>query len=108
MFYIGRAFATDGSPEGRAWWNSLWQYPGFRHSQRLITGMWGVAYVLEAIVRIVLAYAIDDIDVVILIMNIVPFVVLAGLIFATITITRKSRAAGARRTAAIAAADETS
>ena len=49
MFYIRRAFATDGSPEGRAWWNSLWHYPGFRRSQRLITAMWGVAYVLEAI-----------------------------------------------------------
>jgi hypothetical protein len=108
MFYVGRAFATDGSPEGIAWWNSLWHYPGFRHTQRLITGMWGVAYVLEAILRIVLAYTIDDIDVVILIMNIAPFVILAALIFATITISRRSRAAGARRTAAAAAANETS
>jgi hypothetical protein len=108
MFYMGRAFATDGSPEGIAWWNSLWHYPGFRHTQRLITGMWGVAYVLEAILRIVLAYSIDDIDVVILIMNIAPFVVLAALIFATITIARSSRAPGARRTAAAAAANETS
>jgi hypothetical protein len=108
MFYIGRSFATDGSPEGRAWWNSLWQYPGFRHSQRLITGMWGVAYVLEAIARVVLAYTIDDIDVVILIMNIAPFIILAGLIFATITIAKKSREAGARRAAAVAADNDSS
>jgi hypothetical protein len=108
MFYMGRAFATDGSPEGIAWWNSLWHYPGFRHTQRLITGMWGVTYVLESILRIVLAYSIDDLDVVILIMNIAPFVVLAALIFATITIARRSRAAGARRTATAAAANQTS
>lgn len=26
MFYSGRRFATDGSPERIAWWNGLWQY----------------------------------------------------------------------------------
>jgi hypothetical protein len=41
-------------------------------------------------------------------MNIAPFVVLAALIFATISIARRSRAAGARRTATAAAANQTS
>jgi hypothetical protein len=100
LFYIGRTFATDGSPAGFAWWNGLWQYPTFRRSQRVITAMWGIAYVAESVLRIVLAYTIDDLDVVILIMNIVPFVVLAGLIFATIRISMKTRAGGEARRAA--------
>lgn len=103
LFYIGRTFATDGSPAGYAWWNGLWQYPTFRSSQRVITAMWGIAYVAESILRIVLAYTIDNLDAVILIMNIVPFVVLAGLIFATIKIaTRTREGADARRAAAAA------
>jgi hypothetical protein len=36
MFYFGRKFATNGTPEGIAWWNGLWQYPGFRRTQRII------------------------------------------------------------------------
>jgi hypothetical protein len=103
LFYIGRTFATDGSEAGYAWWNGLWQYPTFRSSQRVITAMWGIAYVAESVLRIVLAYTIDDLDVVILIMNIVPFVVLAGLIFATIRISTKTRAGGEARRAAAAA-----
>jgi hypothetical protein len=100
LFYIGRTFATDGSPAGYAWWDSLWQYPTFRSSQRVITAMWGIAYVAESVLRIVLAYAVDDLDAVVLIMNIVPFVILAGLIFATIKIAMRTRDRGAARRAA--------
>jgi hypothetical protein len=110
LFYVGRTFATDGSPAGYAWWNGLWQYPTFRRSQRVITAMWGIAYVAESVLRIVLAYTIDNLDAVILIMNIVPFVILAGLIFATIRISTRTRAgADSRRAAAadVSAATET-
>src|SRR3954467_12377988 len=41
MFYFGRKFATDGTPEGIAYWNGLWQHPGFRSNQRVITIVWG-------------------------------------------------------------------
>lgn len=101
LFYVGRTFATDGSPAGYAWWNGLWQYPTFRSSQRVITAMWGIAYVAESVLRIVLTYTIDDLDAVVLIMNIVPFVVLAGLIFATIKISTRTRERGAARRAAM-------
>ena len=94
LFYIGRTFATDGSTAGYAWWNGLWQYPTFRRSQRVITAMWGIAYVAEAVLRVVLAYTIDDLDVVVLIMNIVPFVVLAALILATVRIATSTRERG--------------
>src|SRR5579871_6652182 len=31
MFYFGRQFATGGEPHRIAYWDSLWQYPSFRH-----------------------------------------------------------------------------
>ncbi len=59
MFYFGRKFATDGTPESAAWWNGLWQFDGFRSTMRTITLVWGVGYLVEALVRIVLAYALS-------------------------------------------------
>ncbi|MEU9302148.1 VC0807 family protein [Streptomyces sp. NPDC048269] len=59
MFYFGRKFATDGTPESTAWWNGLWQYEGFRTTMRTMTLVWGVAYVAEALIRMGLAYVLD-------------------------------------------------
>ncbi|MBD0708077.1 hypothetical protein BU197_06590 [Streptomyces sp. CBMA291] len=59
MFYFGRKFATDGTPASTAWWNGMWQYEGFRSTLRTMTLVWGVAYVVEALVRIALAYTLS-------------------------------------------------
>lgn len=59
MFYFGRKFATDGTPEAVAWWNGLWEFPGFRRVQRNLTIGWGAAYVVEAAVRVVLVYSLS-------------------------------------------------
>jgi intracellular septation protein A len=56
MFFVGRQFATGGDAALIAEWNSRWQYPFFRKVQRTITAVWGVAYVLEATLRVVVAY----------------------------------------------------
>jgi hypothetical protein len=56
MFYFGRSFATGGDPARIARWNGLWQYPGFRRVIRIMTAVWGVAYVVEAAVRVVFAF----------------------------------------------------
>ncbi|MBD5633939.1 MAG: hypothetical protein IAI49_05615 [Candidatus Eremiobacteraeota bacterium] len=56
MFFLGRQFATGGDPELIAEWNSRWQYPFFRTVQRTITAVWGLAYVVEAAVRVVVVY----------------------------------------------------
>lgn len=107
MFYLGQKFATDGSDEGVAYWNDLWQrYPAFRASQRLITAIWGVAFLLEAAIRIVAAETLpfDDAYTV---GQILPLAVVAVAITATIVIARRSRRRGERARAAAAAADQT-
>jgi hypothetical protein len=53
-FYMGRKFATDGTPAAFAWWDGLWQYSEFRRTNRVITIMWGTGLCLESAIRIVL------------------------------------------------------
>ncbi|RSS79316.1 VC0807 family protein [Streptomyces sp. WAC06614] len=103
MFYFGRKFATDGTPESTAWWNGMWQYEGFRRTLYVMTTVWGVAYVLEAGVRIGLAYVLDTRTMV----TLSPFMiygVLGALALWTVLYSKRSRAKGEARAAAAAAA----
>ena len=52
MFYINRQFVAGDDPERLEWWNGLWQYPHFRASQRLVTAVWGISYLVESLVRV--------------------------------------------------------
>ncbi|MFF0754152.1 VC0807 family protein [Streptomyces sp. NPDC004267] len=100
MFYFGRRFATDGTAESAAWWNSLWQYEGFRSVQRRMTIVWGVAYLVEAAARIVLSYVLS-VDAMVVINPILTYGALGLLILWTIRTGQRSRAEGeARRIAA--------
>ncbi|MDI2132029.1 VC0807 family protein [Yinghuangia seranimata] len=92
MFYFGRKFATDGTAEGIAYWNSLWQYEGFRATQRLITTVWGVAYIVEAVIRIALTYVLSH-SAALTVNNVMPYAVTGGLLFWTIRLGNKRRAA---------------
>ncbi|MEU8891880.1 VC0807 family protein [Streptomyces sp. NPDC048442] len=92
MFYFGRKFATDGSEESIARWNGLWEaYPGFRSSQRRLTVIWGVAFLVESAVRVALTFALDT-KTMVGVSNVLPFVVLAGLMTYTIQTGKKGRA----------------
>ncbi|NJP88520.1 hypothetical protein HCN51_03445 [Nonomuraea sp. FMUSA5-5] len=91
MFYLGRKFATDGTPESLAYWNGLWQYPGFRRTQYLLTGVWGGAFLLEAIVGVPLAYVLPT-QAMLLVGNVLPIVVVAALITWTIFMAKRGRA----------------
>jgi intracellular septation protein A len=102
MFYFGRRFATNGTAESVAWWNGLWQYAGFRASQRLITIVWGVATLVAALVQIWLAYHLST-DTMAVVSNVLPLAVLGGLITWTVRYGRaRSRAAQQRAGAAAA------
>ncbi len=98
MFYFGRKFATDGSPEGVDWWNGLWRYPEFRRSQRILTVVWGLSFVAEAGLRIALTYVLS-ISAMVVINNVLPYIVLAILIAGTATYGRRAGAAARRRRA---------
>jgi hypothetical protein len=91
MFYLGRKFATDGSPEGLATWNGYWDMPGFRRAQYLMTVVWGTGFLLEAVVRIALAYVLPTATMV-LVNSILPFVVVAALVAWTMSVSKRGQA----------------
>jgi intracellular septation protein A len=52
MFYINRQFVAGDDPVRLQWWEGLWQYPNFRAAQRVVTAVWGIAYLAEALLRV--------------------------------------------------------
>jgi hypothetical protein len=58
VFWLARQFSTGGNPKKAAEWDSLWQYPNFRHSMRVSTAVWGFGYLLDAIARIIFAFTL--------------------------------------------------
>jgi intracellular septation protein A len=103
MFAYGLKFATDGSREGVQEWYALWdRYAGFRHSQYVINNTWGIAYLVEAATKVAAAYLLPY-TAAYAVNQIMPWVVLAALIFWTISYGKKQREAGARRAEASAA-----
>jgi hypothetical protein len=59
MFYFGRHFMAGDDPQRQARFDAAWQLPDVRFSHRLITGVWGCAYLGELAVRIILIYNVS-------------------------------------------------
>jgi len=76
MFYIGRHFATDGSPEKLAWFDGLWQHKSFRRIMFNITIVWGIALLGEFALRVLLVYTL----------TIPQFLAISPIIFNLITV----------------------
>jgi hypothetical protein len=76
MFYIGRHFATDGTPEKLAIYDAMWQYKGFRSTNYLITIVWGAAWISEFILRVILVFTL----------SIPQFLIVSPIIFNAITV----------------------
>ncbi|MDQ6674593.1 MAG: hypothetical protein M3069_28310 [Chloroflexota bacterium] len=76
MFYFGAKFATDGTKDGLSYWSGLWKYPDFRKAQYLVNNMWGIAFLIEAALRILIAYTVASFEVAYTITSILPFVFL--------------------------------
>ncbi|MFI9240628.1 VC0807 family protein [Streptomyces sp. NPDC053079] len=105
MFYFGRKFGTDGTKEGLARWNALWeQQPGFRRVMRTITLVWGVGYAVEALVRIGLSYALPT-DTMVAVNSVLSYGVPALLVAWTVTYSKRARARGQAAAAAASAAE---
>lgn len=93
MFYFGRRFGTDGSPEGLARWDGFWDdLSVFRRGQRRMTLVWGLTFVAEAVVRIPLVYLLP-VSVGVAVSDILPFVVIAALVFWTVSFAKRNAAA---------------
>jgi len=94
MFYFGRRFATGGQPERLAWWNGLWQYAGFRRTQRVLTAVWGTTLLVEAVARGVLTYVLP-VGTMVVINNVAPLVVIGLLVAFTVIYAKRSQAKAA-------------
>jgi intracellular septation protein A len=55
MFSFAREFTGPDTAKGREM-TRLWQYEGYRHVFRVITAVWGVGFLLEAALRVVIVY----------------------------------------------------
>lgn len=55
MFSFALEFTGPGTSQGREM-TRLWQYQGYRRVFRIITAVWGVAFLLEAALRLVIIY----------------------------------------------------
>jgi intracellular septation protein A len=95
LFYIVRQFVAGDDPVRFEWWNGLWQYPSFRTAQRAATAVWGIAYLLEALLRVGFALYLTPAQVV-AVSPVMGFAVLIALIFWT---RRYLTAVGERRRA---------
>ena len=59
MFYVGRQFMTGKDPAKMAEFDARWHHPYARFVHRLITIVWGSAYVGEFIIRAILVYTLS-------------------------------------------------
>jgi len=55
LFTITRQFAAGNDPARRHVWDARWSIPAFRRAQRVVTIVWGIAYLIEAAVRVAAA-----------------------------------------------------
>ncbi len=93
MFYFGRYFSTGDDPAKVANYNAMWQYPYFRQVMRVITLVWGVAYVGEFTLRVVMVYRLS-INQVLAISPIVFNAITIGVILWTFAYSRYARQRG--------------
>lgn len=40
-------------------WNARWQYPGFQQAMRVMTAIWDVVFVADALIRVVLVFVLS-------------------------------------------------
>lgn len=100
MFYFGLKFATDGTREGIHSWYELWRkYPVFRNGQYLVNTVWGVSFLLEAVVKAICTMTLSY-DAAYTIDQIFPFAVLAVVLAWTIAFGKRQRQRAAERIAA--------
>lgn len=58
IFQLGRQYATGDDPAAIAAWDARWERPLFRRTIRIMTAVWGCALLVEAVLRIVAAFAL--------------------------------------------------
>jgi hypothetical protein len=100
MFRFALEFKGPETPEGRDF-ADRWRYPGFRRTFGVITAVWGIAYVAEAIARVIIVESTSagtafDIS------KVMPYVIAGAVVAWMIPYSLRAKRRGERRTAASA------
>jgi len=87
-------FIGADTPKGRDF-ESLWRYPGFRHTFRLFTVVWGIVYLAEAAARVIIVETTST-GTALTVSKVMPYVVFAALMAWMIAYGRHARREGER------------
>lgn len=87
-------FIGADTPKGRDF-ESLWQYPGFRHAFRLYTIVWGVAYLAEAAARVIVVETTSTGNA-LTVSKVMPYAVGAAIVAWMLAHGRRARREGER------------
>ena len=98
IFRFALEFIGADTPKGRDF-VAKWQYAGFRHAFRLLTVVWGAAYLAEAAARVVIIEMASP-GAALAVSKIMPYVVAALLIGWTNVYGRRARRRGEQLAAA--------
>ncbi|MCH8613705.1 VC0807 family protein [Arsenicicoccus dermatophilus] len=89
MFYFGRRFGGDGSDADRQLWEDRWAtLPRFRAMVRRLTVLWGGGFLAEAVIKVVVAETVGF-ETAYVVNQVVPLVLIVGLVLATVTHVRR-------------------
>jgi hypothetical protein len=106
LFYFGRQFAAAGDPGRATWFSGLWRHAQFRRGMRLITAVWGVGLVCEALIGVGLALTTPP-STVLAVRPVLAIVVTCALILWTVrygaAMRRRGQAEAARQVTAAGA-----
>jgi len=101
MYRFAVEFIGQDTPRGKEF-ADLWRYEGFRHAFKVVTTVWGIAYLLEAAARVVIVESTSA-GTALAISKIMPFVVTGLLAAWNVAYARQSRRTGERLGAEAAA-----
>lgn len=101
MFRFAVEFLGEDTPRGKEF-ADLWRYPGFRHAFKVVTTVWGSAYLVEAAARVVIVESTST-GAALAISKVMPFVVAGVLAVWNVAYARQSRRKGERLGAEAAA-----
>lgn len=101
MFSFAREFTGPDTAKGQEM-TRLWQYEGYRRIFRIITVVWGVAFLLEAALRVVIVYNTST-GTALALSKVTPFLFAGILVAWTIAYGTHHKRKGERMAAATAA-----
>ncbi len=69
-------------------WDSYWQFAGFRRTMQIMTAVWGVTYMIEALVRVGLVFVLST-SAFLIVSQVLVYSVTAALIWWTMRYGRR-------------------